>query len=185
LGVVAQDTFIFNASVRDNIAIGRLEATEAEIVAAAQAAGAHEFITQLVSGYDTIVGDRGYRLSGGQRQRIAIARAVLRRPDILVLDEATSSLDSQSERAILEAIEGLRVGHTVLAVAHRLSTVAMADQILVLKDGRLIERGNHPELLALNGLYARLWSIQTRAADPGDGVSAVATSGGMSVGTER
>src|SRR5690606_8435380 len=120
------------------------------------------FITELVDGYDTVVGDRGYRLSGGQRQRISIARAILRNPDILVLDEATSDLDSHSERLIQEALEQLRQERTLLVIAHRLSTIAMADQILVLEQGQVVERGSHLELLAFGGRYARFWQIQSK-----------------------
>lgn len=163
IGVVSQDTFVFNASVRDNIAFGRPEATEDEIIAAAEVASAHEFITELREGYDTVVGDRGCRLSGGQRQRIAIARAVLRQAPILVLDEATSELDSHAERQIQKALDNLRTDRTVIAVAHRLSTILMADQILVLEDGKLVEKGRHTELLALNGRYARIWRIQSES----------------------
>ncbi len=174
IGVVNQGTHLFNASIHENIAFGRLDATKEDIVAAARSAHAHEFISQLADGYDTIVGDRGHRLSGGQRQRIAIARAILRDPDILVLDEATSDLDSHSERLIQEAIDKLRSDRTVVAIAHRLSTVAMADQILVLAEGRIVERGTHDELLALEGRYTQLWRIQTatgdseRGAEPGE-----------------
>ena len=165
VGVVSQETFLFHASIRDNIAFGRLDATDGEIVAAARRAYAHDFISQLVDGYDTVVGDRGYRLSGGQRQRIAIARAILRDPEILVLDEATSELDSESELAIQRALDDLTAERTVLAIAHRLSTIAMADQILVLDRGRVVERGTHQELLAMDGSYARLWRIQTGPND--------------------
>jgi subfamily B ATP-binding cassette protein MsbA len=161
IGVVSQDTFILNASIRDNLAFGRLDASDAEIEAAARAAHAHEFIMALSNGYQTVVGDQGYSLSGGQRQRLAIARAILRSPQILILDEATSELDSSSERIIQQALDQLRNQRTVLAVAHRLSTIARADQILVLERGQLIEQGTHAELLALNGRYAQLWQIQS------------------------
>jgi ATP-binding cassette subfamily B protein/subfamily B ATP-binding cassette protein MsbA len=162
IGVVDQDPFILNASVRDNIAFGKLDATDDEILAAAHVANAHEFIAQLKDGYETVVGDRGLRLSGGQRQRISIARAVLRNPDILVLDEATSDLDSQSERLIQESLGQLRQDRTLLVIAHRLSTIAMADQILVLEQGQVVEQGRHLELLALQGRYARFWQIQSK-----------------------
>jgi subfamily B ATP-binding cassette protein MsbA len=164
VGIVDQDTFIFNASLRDNIAFGKLDATEDEIVAAAKAAHAHDFIVETAQGYETVVGERGFRLSGGQRQRIAIARAILRSPEILILDEATSDLDSQSERLIQEALSELRQDRTVVAIAHRLSTVAMADQILVLDRGRVVEQGTHEELLALDGHYARFWLLQSKVA---------------------
>ena len=161
IGMVSQETFLFHASIRDNIAFGLLDASDEEVVSTARKASAHDFISQLAEGYDTVVGDRGYRLSGGQRQRIAIARAILREPEILVLDEATSDLDSHSERLIQGAIDEIRSERTVLAIAHRLSTIAMADQILVLGEGRIVERGTHQELLSLNGRYASLWRIQT------------------------
>lgn len=163
IGVVSQDTFIFNTSIRDNIAFGRLDAGEDEIIDAARAAHAHDFIMQLSQGYDTVVGDRGYRLSGGQRQRIAIARAILRDPEILVLDEATSDLDSHSERLIQQALDGLRADRTVLAIAHRLSTIAMADRILILENGRLVEQGTHRELVEQHGRYAHFWRLQSDA----------------------
>lgn len=166
LGVVSQESFIFHATIRENIAFGKLNATDEEIMTASQAAHAHEFILSMPDGYETVVGDQGYRLSGGQRQRIAIARAILRNPDILILDEATSSLDSQSEKLIQEALEQLRSERTVLAIAHRLSTIRMADKILVLNDGKLIETGTHEELLAADGRYAQLWHIQTGETHP-------------------
>ncbi len=162
-GIVDQDTFVFNASVADNIRFGRLDATQADIEAAARIANAHDFIQELHNGYATIVGDRGFRLSGGQRQRIAIARAVVRQPDILFFDEATSALDSHSERLIQDALENLRQDRTLIVIAHRLSTVTKADQILVLDEGELVEVGTHSELLQCNGRYASLWKLQ---ADP-------------------
>ena len=165
IGVVSQDTFMFNTSICSNIAFGRLDASDAEIVAAARAANAHDFIIKLNNGYETNVGDRGYRLSGGQRQRLAIARAILRNPTVLVLDEATSELDSHSERLIQEGLDDLRGHRTVLAIAHRLSTIALADQILTLSDGKIVERGTHDELLKLDGAYARLWSLQSGTND--------------------
>ena len=161
LGVVSQEPFLFHASIRDNIAFGKPDATMDEIIAAARAAHAHEFITRLSGGYETVVGDRGYGLSGGQRQRIALARALVRRPEILILDEATSALDSESERLIQQTMEEQRGSRTVIAIAHRLSTVAHADQILVLEDGRLVEQGIHEELLARGEIYARLWQLQS------------------------
>lgn len=165
LGVVTQDSFILHASVRENIAFGRLEAGEQEILAAARAADADGFIRGLAQGYDTVIGDRGYRLSAGQRQRLALARAILRNPEVLILDEATSQLDSRSERAIHGALARLRGGRTILIIAHRLSTLTRADRILVLDRGRLVESGTHQELLRQQGRYANLWRLQSR--DPG------------------
>jgi subfamily B ATP-binding cassette protein MsbA len=157
MGIVSQHTVIFNDSVRANIAYGEEEnATSASVEAAAKAANAHEFIEQLPQGYHTTLGERGMRLSGGERQRIAIARALLRDPPILILDEATSALDTESERLVQEAIERLMENRTVLVIAHRLSTVVRASQIVVLQRGRLIERGRHDELAAAGGLYQRL-----------------------------
>lgn len=161
IGMVDQEGFLFHASVSHNIRCGDLQATDEEVHRAAEAAGAHEFIVRLPKGYDTVLGDRGHRLSGGQRQRLAIARALVRDPAILILDEATSNLDSRSERLIQESLEALRGDRTVLAIAHRLSTVVMADQILVLDGGRLIETGSHHELLARNEQYAQLWQLQS------------------------
>jgi len=165
LGLVSQDPAILNDSVHANIAYGRPGARRAEVEAAARAANAHDFITDLPAGYDTVLGERGSRLSGGQRQRIAIARALLRDPPILLLDEATSSLDPESERLVQEAMGRLMRHRTVLVVAHRLATVLDADQILVLDAGRLVERGTHGELLAANRLYRRLFDLQFRGAE--------------------
>ncbi len=165
LGVVSQDLFLFHATLQENIAFGRPGATMEDVQAAARAAHAEEFILRLAQGYQTVVGDRGYRLSGGQRQRIALARALIRQPDILILDEATSALDSESERLIQQAMEEQRAVRTVLVIAHRLSTVAHANQILVLAEGQLAERGTHEELLARQGLYMRLWRLQSDVAD--------------------
>jgi ABC-type multidrug transport system fused ATPase/permease subunit len=161
IGVVSQNAFILHESVRDNIAFGRLDASEEEIIAAAEEANAHEFITRLENGYDTVVGDDGYRLSGGQRQRLAIARAIVRRPDLLILDEATSDLDSASERQIQNALMSLRHRQTILAIAHRLSTIVMADEIIVLEEGQIIERGSHEELISLGGKYSFLFRLQS------------------------
>jgi ATP-binding cassette, subfamily B, bacterial len=161
IGVVAQDAHLFNDTVRGNIAYGRPEATQAQVEASARAAQAHEFIMELPEGYETVIQERGTRLSGGQRQRIAIARALLKNPPILILDEATSALDSESERLIQQALRALLHGRTAFVVAHRLSTVRDADRIIVIRDGKISEAGNHSELLAQGGYYASLVSRQT------------------------
>jgi subfamily B ATP-binding cassette protein MsbA len=163
-GVVPQDTILFNDSVRNNIAYGLPQEviSEEQIVQAAKVAKAHDFITQLAEGYNTIVGDRGLRLSGGQRQRLAIARAVLRSPTILLLDEATSSLDSESELLVQEAINQLLEGRTAIVIAHRLSTIRNADRVVVMEAGRIVEIGSHDELLAKDGIYRRLYEAQYR-----------------------
>jgi ABC-type multidrug transport system fused ATPase/permease subunit len=160
IGVVSQDTFLFNASLQDNIGYGRADATEEEIVEAARMAEIHDFIAGLPQGYDTVVGERGVKLSGGQKQRIAIARAILRDPKILILDEATSSLDANVEASIQAALEPLMASRTTFIVAHRLSTVRNADHILVLDEGRIVDRGTHWELLQLDGLYQELYARQ-------------------------
>ena len=160
IGMVTQETHLFHDTIRTNLLYARLDATQAEIEAACRAANIHDFITDLPDGYDTIVGERGYRLSGGEKQRIALARVILKNPRILVLDEATSSLDSESERLIQDALKRVMAGRTSVVIAHRLSTILAADQILVFDRGRIIERGTHPELLALNGLYAQLYETQ-------------------------
>jgi subfamily B ATP-binding cassette protein MsbA len=160
IGLVAQEATLFGGTIRENILYGRLDASEAEMVAAARAANAHDFISALPDGYDTVVGDRGSRLSGGQRQRVAIARAILKDPPILLLDEATSSLDNESEALVQDALDRLKVGRTTIIVAHRLSTIRAADRIAVLDDGWLVELGTQDELLATPGLYARLHRMQ-------------------------
>lgn len=162
IGIVSQDVFLFHASIRDNIAFGKLGADDDDIFRAARAAHAYDFILELENGFDTIIGDRGFRLSGGQRQRIALARSLIRDPDVLVLDEATSDLDSESEQLILDAMEEFRGKRTILAVAHRLSTIRSADSIVVFESGRVMETGSHDELIAAKGIYAKLWNIQTR-----------------------
>ncbi len=161
VGVVSQETYLFHATVRDNLRFARPDATDDEVEEAARAAQIHELISGLPDGYDTVVGERGYRFSGGERQRIAIARTILRNPPILVLDEATSALDTQTERAVQEALERLAEGRTTIAIAHRLSTVRDADQIVVLDRGRVAEIGTHDELLAAGGRYTALVSRDT------------------------
>jgi subfamily B ATP-binding cassette protein MsbA len=176
-GIVSQDTVLFNDTVRSNIAYGAGERfTDEQVAAAARAANAHGFIAELPQGYDTVLGERGTRLSGGQRQRLAIARALLTDPPILVLDEATSALDTESERLVQEAIDRLLAGRTVFVIAHRLSTVVHADQILVLDRGEIVERGTHAELLALRGVYHRLHAAQLRRdeGEPADSASVIA-----------
>ena len=165
IGIVPQEPALFSGTVRENIAYARPGATDAEVEAAARAAHAQEFVERLPQGYDTLVGERGVKLSGGQRQRIAIARALLKNPAVLVLDEATSSLDNESERLIEDAMERLLVGRTTLIIAHRLSTVRRADRLIVLDHGRIVEEGSHTELLARGGLYARLYQHQFREGD--------------------
>jgi len=160
IGIVTQHTFLFNDTIRANIAYGSREKTEAQIVAAATAANAHNFIMQLPKGYDTMVGELGVRLSGGERQRIAIARALLKDAPILILDEATSSLDSESERAVQDALETLMQNRTTLVIAHRLSTVRRADKIIVLVRGRIVEEGTHEELFARGKEYRKLYDLQ-------------------------
>jgi ATP-binding cassette subfamily B protein len=160
IGIVPQDTVLFNDTIRYNIAYARPQASQAEIVAAAQLANIHTFIESLPQGYETTVGERGLKLSGGEKQRIAIARAMLKQPQILIFDEATSSLDSHSEQIIQTALSQVAVNHTTLVIAHRLSTVVDAQQILVMEQGQLIERGTHIELLNANGVYAAMWARQ-------------------------
>jgi ATP-binding cassette subfamily B protein len=156
VGVVAQETYLFHSTVRENLRFAKPDATDAEVEDAARAAQIHDLIASLPDGYDTVVGERGYRFSGGEKQRMAIARTILRNPPILVLDEATSALDTQTERLVQEALERLSEGRTTIAIAHRLSTVRDADQIVVLDGGRVVETGTHDELLAAGGRYAQL-----------------------------
>ena len=160
IGVVLQDPFLFNGTVADNVAYGHPEASLEEIVAAARAANAHDFVMDMPDGYDTMVGERGLRVSGGERQRLAIARAILRDPRILILDEATSNVDTRTEAQIQEALERLVRGRTTFAIAHRLSTLKNAHRLLILEKGRLAEIGTHDELIARDGIYANLCRMQ-------------------------
>jgi ATP-binding cassette subfamily B protein len=161
ISIVLQDVFLFYGTVRENILFGRPDATEIEIIAAAQAANAHDFILDLPDGYDTMIGERGVKLSGGQKQRLSIARAVLKDAPILILDEATSALDSEVESVIQQSLYRLMEGKTVVAIAHRLSTIAAMDRLVVMDQGRIVEEGDHQSLLALGGVYARLWAHQS------------------------
>jgi ATP-binding cassette subfamily B protein len=161
IGFVSQDVFLFHGTVRENITYGSFDASMDQIITAAKIAEAHDFIMELPDGYDTIVGERGQKLSGGQRQRLSIARAVLKDPPVLILDEATSSVDNETEAAIQRSMERIIVGRTTIVIAHRLSTVLQADRIFVLECGRLREQGRHAELLAAGGIYASLWQVQT------------------------
>jgi ATP-binding cassette subfamily B protein len=161
IGIVQQDVFLFNGTIRENIAFGRIGATDAEIENAAKFANLHDFITQLPNRYDTVVGERGVKLSGGQKQRIAISRIFLKNPPILILDEATSSMDNQNEKAIQASFDRLAKDRTTLVIAHRLQTIENADRIVVLAHGKIKEEGRHKELLALGGVYANLYRAQS------------------------
>jgi subfamily B ATP-binding cassette protein MsbA len=172
IAIVPQETLLFGGTIRENILYGRLDATQDEVIAAAQAANAHDFIMEMPDKYETIVGERGTRLSGGQRQRIAIARAILKDPRILLLDEATSSLDNESEQLVQDAFMRLMKDRTTVIIAHRLSTVRIAHRIAVLDKGRIVELGRHDELMAIpGGLYARLYEMQFRDDDFANGVT--------------
>jgi ATP-binding cassette subfamily B protein len=160
IGIVLQTSLLFSDSIRENIRYGRSDATDAQVFAAAQAAQAHDFIVNFAEGYDTLVGERGVTLSGGQRQRIAIARALLMDPRILILDDSTSSVDTQTEKLIQEALDRLMEGRTTFVIAHRLATVRRADLIVVMADGRIVQRGRHAELLRQGGLYREIYDLQ-------------------------
>jgi subfamily B ATP-binding cassette protein MsbA len=160
MGIVSQEAILFNDTIRNNIAFSTSVVADESIVSAAKAANAHEFITQIPLGYDGNIGDRGSKLSGGQRQRLTIARALLKNPPVLILDEATSALDSESEKLVQAALERLLANRTALVIAHRLSTVQHADEIIVLDSGRIVERGKHEELMSKGGAYRKLVDLQ-------------------------
>ena len=171
IGIVPQDTVLFNDTVAYNIRYGRPDASDAQVQAAARAAHIHDFIAGTPQGYQTMVGERGLKLSGGEKQRIAIARTLLKDPPVLIFDEATSALDSRNERAIQAELHAIARGKTTLVIAHRLSTVVDANQILVLDAGRIVERGTHAELLARGGRYAEMWALQQTASASAPGAT--------------
>jgi ATP-binding cassette subfamily B protein len=175
IAYVGQDVFLFRASVRDNIAFGKPGATEGEIVAAAKAAHAHDFIMGFPDGYDTAVGEHGLQLSGGQRQRVAIARALIKNAAIILLDEATAALDSESEFHVQAAVAELCKGRTTIVIAHRLSTIMHADRILVIEAGQVVEFGRHDELLRKNGRYASFYRLQLKEQEPQPAIAALAS----------
>ena len=160
MGIVSQDTVLFNDTVFNNIALGMKDATEEAVIQAARIANAYEFIMQMPQGFQTIIGDRGLKLSGGQRQRLSIARAILKNPPILILDEATSSLDTESERLVQDALDHIMENRTVVLIAHRLSTIRNADEIIVMHQGAIVERGTHEYLYSLDGMYRKLFDMQ-------------------------
>ncbi len=162
IGIVQQDIYLFNASIRDNILYGRLDATEEEVIEAAKMANIHDYIMAMPHGYDTVIGERGVRLSGGQKQRLCIARVFLKNPPILILDEATSSLDNATEIAIQQALDKLCEGRTTIVVAHRLSTIKDADEIMVVDEGEILQKGSHEQLMQQEGLYKNLYELQFR-----------------------
>lgn len=160
MGIVSQESILFNDSIFNNIAFGKKNVLEDEVIAAAKVANAHEFIMNTEKGYETNIGDRGVKLSGGQRQRLSIARAVLANPPILILDEATSSLDTESEKLVQNALFNVMKDRTTVVIAHRLSTIQHADEIIVLKKGEIVERGTHSKLISLDGVYSKLQQLQ-------------------------
>jgi ABC-type transport system involved in Fe-S cluster assembly fused permease/ATPase subunit len=172
IGVVPQDTVLFNDTIRYNIAYGRPDASQEEIEAAAKLAQVHDFVLSMPDGYDTMVGERGLKLSGGEKQRVAIARTILKNPRILILDEATSALDTRTEQEIQQALRTVARDRTSLVIAHRLSTVVEADEIIVLRAGEVAERGNHATLIAANGLYAEMWRRQSEALEAAEAAAA-------------
>ena len=161
MGIVSQESILFNDTIYNNIRLGKLDASKSEIIHAAKVANAHQFILDTKNGYQTNIGDRGNKLSGGQKQRISIARAVLKNPEILILDEATSSLDTESEKLVQNALEKLMEARTSLVIAHRLSTIKNADEIIVLDKGVIVERGTHDDLISKNGPYKKLSNLQS------------------------